>query len=877
EWKARKGIPSAVLTVESTVEDVARNIQEAYKWEPAPTYVVLFGDVEAIPTNYDMIHEGRFGGKPIFEDGYIASDLGYFNVEGNSYFPDMIYSRISVDTVEQAEAIVSKTIQYEIDPPADPLFYNSMLLAGTFEDKPPFKNGIEDAAFPFIYHLERIRHYLEDNHEYAIHFNYSCAGLGTEPMPEYFHAPLTSEISSIAVRNSLPADYEWLWAYDHPLDYDEARLNITKNINEGRFLVLYYSHGGSKNMIYPVDVSLFPNGYDRNDRDIVEGWQTPYFNTSYFSDLTNGDLTPLVVSIACNTGWFDGETDEGHMDIAEFDPNPFEDYENECFAENITRIEEGGAVAAISASRPSYGLTCGDLLDGIVGAFWPGFLGYQTEPIYEMGSALYFGKLYMASKWLGLYTRQDVIRTTFEEFHLFGDPETQLWTEDPSSFSVSHPISISTSGTQRFVVTVRDLDSEPVNYAKVCIQQGTHVYQVGYTNQAGQVIFDVNPADTPASLNVTVTKHNFRPYLGEILVKPSSAEVTLSEYSGFPLDTVTFTLSGFDANYPIRVYMDDSWVATIYSGTTAYGLVPIGPEGHVNVWVAHYSPYDPADLWEPVAVNRYYRLSTELHPDPYIYSLNDRSTWHLADGNKVWNNPCITLYEGDNPATEIRQNSEYDVKVKVYNRGNADAPHTTVSLYYAPFGGGVSWTRVGWQLVSIDMSGEAEASIKWRPLLPNTAYLQVVLETTGEKEEDELNNVGWESVGVVPLCSPGATSFQVRNPTDQTEYIFIKVKQQGDYDDVWNATILDYSSQAMSTGESETVTFFVDPQTETGLQEGHRFTTEIYVNCELLGGMEFNATQAVCLPSCCPCCCLCLLIIGGLIIAGVAVWYRRRN
>ncbi|MHA2359775.1 MAG: C25 family cysteine peptidase, partial [Candidatus Thorarchaeota archaeon] len=187
EWKEQKGIPSAVWTIPkgTSQEDVKSVIAYTYNnWDPAPTYVLLMGDVEDIPTNYDA-EAGLLSQTPperLFQDvsaehGSIASDLGYFNIQGNGYLPDMIYSRISVDTEMQAEIIVNKTLQYEQSPPAVPSFYNSILSAGYFQDRDPI-DGEEDEGYPFLSALERIRHYLNDSmHGYNVHINYSCAYL----------------------------------------------------------------------------------------------------------------------------------------------------------------------------------------------------------------------------------------------------------------------------------------------------------------------------------------------------------------------------------------------------------------------------------------------------------------------------------------------------------------------------------------------------------------------------------------------------------------------------------------------------------------------------------------------------------------------------
>ncbi|MCK4566633.1 MAG: hypothetical protein KAU48_04915, partial [Candidatus Thorarchaeota archaeon] len=310
DWKERKGLLSDVQVIPDYVVDVRNYVKNFlnfvyYHWYPAPTYVLLMGDVEAIPTNYDMDHNGMADGTRFFEPGSskIASDFGYFNIEGNGYFPDMIYSRISVDTELQAEIIVNKTLLYEQSPPADTTFYENFLSAGYFQDKPPDpytpRDGTEDVNYPMIYTLERIRHYLNHTLGYNAHINYSSAI--NDQIPLLFQKELNGDADvavSIGRENYFP-NFAWLEGYDwsgkwgRDYYYELERGNITPNFNEGRFLVLYFGHGGSKNMYNPINIL---SGYQPNPetepgvfavdyRDVVEGWQHPCLNTSFFADL----------------------------------------------------------------------------------------------------------------------------------------------------------------------------------------------------------------------------------------------------------------------------------------------------------------------------------------------------------------------------------------------------------------------------------------------------------------------------------------------------------------------------------------------------------------------------------------------------------------
>jgi hypothetical protein len=874
DWKEQKGVPTKVVTVGpgATTTDVKSEITDAYTtWFPVPTYVLLLGDVDDIPANYDFEHPGRYGPGLIpplvFEEGSgeIASDLGYFNLEGSWHIPDMIYSRISVDTEDQARDIVSKIIRYEQAPTIDPTFYNSILSAGYFNDKPPNRDGVEDAAFPFLYYLERIRHYLEDNYGYDVHTNYSCAWLHYDsenydypyldiPLEDLkFHTLLNPlDPTSDLVIQSLPDDHEWLWGYYYPDDNANARGNITNNLNEGRFFVLYYGHGGSKNMIYRLDVTDPPDGFNRDDRDVVEGWESPYYDTSYFSDLWNVNTTSFILSMACNSGWFDGETDQLEMDLnSDYtgtimlgEPNPFSEYENECFAEEMTRHSHGGAIGIIAASRPAFGIISGYLLNGIVQAFWPGFMGSQNQPMYEMGTALLFGKLQSAQAY-GSF--DGIVRTTFEEYHLFGDPETQLWTHMPRKLDVSHPISIGTNGPQRFVVTVRESGTGvPVNFAKVCIQQGTDKYQVGYTDLGGQVIFDLTPSRTPTHVNITVTKHNFKPYTWIIRVHESDAMIVLSQYSGIGNEEITITQTGFPEVTPVWVYFNDQLVAELGSGTgSTTADIPSGPSCYLNVWAVVPSSMIPSYMWEPVSTERFARISEEEGPDPYIYSQEDPNTWDVTGSERVWDNPDIIIYRNGIQVDSMIQNEVHDIEVIVHNRGSDPADSTSVILSYAPFGGGVSWKKVGEYIVAPDAGGTDIAYFTLTPLLPRSACLRIDLSNLDENPLNTINNIGYENVDVIEMDSPGIGSFIVGNPTSSANYVFIKVKQFGNYDDVWNATILGYSSQAMNAGANETVSLFVDSFIDIQPNQGRLFTVETYVNGECTSGMVFNATKLV--------------------------------
>jgi hypothetical protein len=194
---------------------------------------------------------------------------------------------------------------------------------------------------------------------------------------------------------------------------------ITASINAGKFYIFHRDHG-------------FAGG---------SGWARPYYTKTQINDLTNGAMLPVVFSINCQTGHF---------------------LLSECFAEKFIRHTGGGAVGVIAASYNSFsglndGFSC-----GAIDAIWsdPGLIPdfgsggiFNPNPsshgdMFTMGDVLNQGLLRMTETW-GISIR------TFELFHYFGDPATEIWTGEPVSFTANIPGTA--SGTS---ITITDCSCE---------------------------------------------------------------------------------------------------------------------------------------------------------------------------------------------------------------------------------------------------------------------------------------------------------------------------------------------------------------------------------------------------------------------------------
>jgi hypothetical protein len=375
DHKISRGLTTGVVTTAltgTTSAQIKAYIQNAYDtYYPAPTYVLLLGDVETIPTTYDGTAD-------------TGTDLYYSTVDGTDYVADLFLGRISVDTASEAQTVVNKIINYESNPPTLSSFYNNAAVAAYFQDGTPYPgtpDGYEDRRF--VRTSEEVRDFLMGE-GYNVERIY-CA----EPTA----TPTNYNNGSYGSGEPLPA--ELLRANGFAWDGDAA--DISAAINGGVFLMMHRNHG-----------------MDRNDGYSHTGWGDPYYVETHIAALTNNDLLPVVMSINCQTGWFDGETDHNGS------------YNYESFCELFLRKSGGGAVGVFGATRSSYSGYNDFMAEGMIDCVWPDFLpsvpnnsGANTR----LGPMLNHGKLAMDMLWgTGSYRQLE-----YELFHVFGDPSLEMY------------------------------------------------------------------------------------------------------------------------------------------------------------------------------------------------------------------------------------------------------------------------------------------------------------------------------------------------------------------------------------------------------------------------------------------------------------------
>ena len=232
----------------------------------------------------------------------------------------------------------------------------------------------------------------------------------------------------------------------------------------------------------------------------MSGW-----NNNYTDNLNNGNMLPVVVSLTCLTGDFEGTQD--------------------CISERFLKAGSPGnlkgGIAAIATATGNTHTCFNNCVDAGI------FYGIFVDKIYHLGGALNRGKLNLYLNYPN--NPANAVHQFSYWNNLMGDPGMEIWTGVPQELVVSYPDEV-VLGTNYFQVDVEDMNSLPVENAWVTILKGNdEIFQTELTNENGSIIFPLETGET-GEVTVTVTKHNFIPHINSFDIIADQALVNVAEY-----------------------------------------------------------------------------------------------------------------------------------------------------------------------------------------------------------------------------------------------------------------------------------------------------------------------------------------------------------
>jgi len=113
--------------------------------------------------------------------------------------------------------------------------------------------------------------------------------------------------------------------------------------------------------------------------------------------------------------------------------------------------------------------------------------------------------------------------TEYRGFTTVGDPAMEIWTATPKPLQVAYAPELSL--TDDSLVVQVDHQEVPLESALVCVLLDTLVYEYGYTDSYGAIVFNFDTL-VPGYMQLTVTARNMIPHLDSIPVTNTSVNET---------------------------------------------------------------------------------------------------------------------------------------------------------------------------------------------------------------------------------------------------------------------------------------------------------------------------------------------------------------
>ncbi|TSA24574.1 T9SS C-terminal target domain-containing protein, partial [bacterium] len=294
------------------------------------------------------------------------------------------------------------------------------------------------------------------------------------------------------IRDSLLA-----WNYtevDQIYDPNCSASDVTNALNAGRGIVNYCGHGS------------------------ITSWSTTGFSVSNINALTNDNMLPFIICVACYNGNFIGGTT--------------------CFGESWLRATNdttGGPTGAIGCYA------------SVISQDWkpPMIAEYHAnmfllhEQVTTLGNYYFSGAMQMMDENTGG-------QNEFQYWTVFGDPSLKLRTDALTPMTVNHNPIIPLGST------TYDVEVVGVENALIGLYMEGTLYGYGYTDETGYVTVNLDvPLVNPGQMALTVTAYNTIPYTTLLdAIVPVQVDITPDNINVNQATNVTVTVMDSDGINP---------------------------------------------------------------------------------------------------------------------------------------------------------------------------------------------------------------------------------------------------------------------------------------------------------------------------------------
>ena len=434
-WKKRKGYRidvvytsnASVGTTNTSIKNYIKGLYDnATAEDPAPTFVLLVGDVAQMPQNSSTITGNSL-------DNDHPTDLYYFTWTSGDNLPDCYYGRFSVTSATELASAIAKTLKYEQYTFTDPSYLNKAIMVAGVDNGSNNDNGYK---------------FADPTHDYAI-TNYVN---GSTPYP----------FASVYYRKNASTSYPSVsnlivGSNGHSLYSDTAGATLRTKYNEGAGWINYSAHG-----------------------DVTE-WSCPTLTTTHVNSMTNKGKFGVMIGNCCLSNKFSESVCLGESLLRKDDAGAA----MYIGGSNYTYWYQDlywavGYRSTVASSGTGVGM------DMSVNTAYPGCYDLMCHTHGEAQSTWHtsIGSLIAAGnnavQTSGTSGNYNFPLYYWEIYHLMGDPSITPWLTTPDDMTLTVASTV-TAGTTSLEVTA-------VPYAYVAMTTGSDEYNLvaaAFANASG--------------------------------------------------------------------------------------------------------------------------------------------------------------------------------------------------------------------------------------------------------------------------------------------------------------------------------------------------------------------------------------------------------
>jgi len=634
KFRNQQGIMTKVFTIDeiggNTVAAIESFIDNAYNtWTIKPVACLILGDYGSDATK--NITSYLYNDHP---DGYnpYPSDNKFANVTGDE-MPEIVFSRITANDATQLQTMVTKFLDYERNPPIDPLFYDKPITALGWQTERWFQLCSEIVGGFFKNAMGKHPRRINAIYQGTPGSVWSTAS-NTNTIVNYFGP------SGLLYIPQMPSELGG-WTGGNATKINNA-------VDSGAFMLMHRDHG------------------------LYTGWGEPAYSNSNINALNNTALT-YVFSINCQTGGY----------------HKSQEVLGEKFHRHTKNGHNAGALGVVCPSEVSYSFVNDVFVWGMMDNMFPDFMPAQGTTPASRGALPAFGhaagKYFLKqSSWVG----SGVKTVTYRLFHMFGDAFQVMYYQVPQQLTIVHESTID-YGSTTFSVQANDS-------ALIALTVSDTIIATSLGTGATPVLIPIPDLAIGTEVLVTVTKQNYFRYKSLVSVTSSGmvANFAASANNLCLASSVNFTdlSSGLPESWEWEFpggtpssSTDQNPVGIIYANTGSYDVT----------LTVHKTGVDPSTTTKTAYINVYnfpvsnftYTAGCPGQPSNFTDQSDPNGgnitnwKWHFGDPASG-NNDSSTL---QNPAHIYTDAGTYDVTLTVTANGTClDNYTSSISILPLP-------------------------------------------------------------------------------------------------------------------------------------------------------------------------------------------------